>query len=178
MHSSPRTRAACGPRLMSPRKGRKPGRCRGRVLDLGACPELGGRAEATLWVTVAVAVAGGRERGWCDGAKRMTVLSNPHSWMAPVRLLMRPITGTSLERRAGGRDKTTSLLPRPLCPSNPGALSAEVELCTEETACPETTLNKPQEIRVFLWFWCGSGCAGIFLIYLPCFVAFRGSRPL
>lgn len=53
-------------------------------------------------MTVAVAVEGGRERGWCEGAKRMTVLSNPHSWMAPVRLLMRPITGTSLERRAGG----------------------------------------------------------------------------
>lgn len=125
-------------------------------------------------MTVAVAVAGGRERGWCEGAKRMTALTDPHCWIAPVRLLMRPITRISLERRVGGRDKTTSLLPRPLCPSNPGAPGAEVELCTEKQASPDYF---EQKIRGLLWFGvCGSCCAGIFLICLTCFVAFAGVK--
>lgn len=44
----------------------------------------------------------GASAGGCEGAKRMTALSDLHSWMALVRLLMRPITGTNLEP-AGGR---------------------------------------------------------------------------
>lgn len=72
--------------------------------------------------------------------------------MAQVRQLIRPIKGTNLEQRAGGRNKTASLLPRPLCPSNPGAAGAEVELCRGTVCLPETTLSKPQEIRGFPWF--------------------------
>lgn len=105
-----------------------------------------------MQVTAAAAAVAGRERGCCEGAKRMTALRDLHRWMAPVRQLMRPITGTSLEQRAGGRDKTASLLPRPLCPSNPGAPGAEVGLCRGTVCLPQTTLSKPQEIQGFPWF--------------------------
>lgn len=71
---------------------------------------------------------------------------------------MRPITGTSLEKRAGERDKTTSLLPRPLCPSNLGAPGAEAELSAERNCVPAPDYLE-QGYKKFglswdlVWFW-------------------------